>query len=149
MVENIPEIALALAYLKQTGGDEIVKAAAKDLYQWVKGKLVGNSKEKLEALKDQPEDAQLQEAVQKKITAAQEADLIDSAELKAALHKFRDLLKSKDPKWLAQNKTTIKDSKNVVSQSNINADRDVHIGDKKETHHHHYKPEKKKFPPNS
>ncbi|MDN5211931.1 hypothetical protein QQ020_07705 [Fulvivirgaceae bacterium BMA12] len=142
MVENIPEIALVLTYLKQTGGDEIVKEAAKDLYQWVKGKLVGKSKATLEALEANPEDPELQEAVQKKITAAREADLIDATEFKAQLVKFHDLLALNDPQWLQQYKTIIKDSKNVVTDSELKAGGDIHIGDKHETHHHH--PEKKK-----
>ena len=114
----------AALYMKESGGNEIVKKAANDLYGWFSSKLSKNSqKKKLEALRENPENEATEAQVKGLLEDAAEDQDIDVSEVQQQAQTFEAVLKENDPVWYQQstriNKTntqTITGHGNIAAQ---------------------------------
>ena len=110
-------------YLKENGGNEIVKKAANDLYGWFSNKLSKNSQlKKLEALKESPENEAAEEQVKSLLEDAAEDEDIDVSEVQKQAQTFEAVLKENDPVWYQQSTTIQKtNSQTITGDRNITA----------------------------
>lgn len=108
-------------YLKENGGNEIVKKAANDLYSWFTSKLSKNSqKKKLEALKAYPENEAAEVQVKSLLEDAAEDEDIDVNEVQQQALAFKEVLKENDPVWYQQSTTINKtNTQTITGDSNI------------------------------
>lgn len=110
-------------YLKENGGNEIVKKAAVDLYNWFSSKLSRNSqKRKLEALKENPADEDAEAQVLVLLEEAADDEDIDVSEVQKQAQSFEKVLKENDPVWYQQSTTINKTNiQTITGDRNISA----------------------------
>ena len=90
-------------YLKENGGNEIVKKAANDLYGWFSSKLSKNSQQKkLEDLQKDPENEAAEAQVKGLLEDAAVDEDIDVREVQQQAQTFEAVLKENDPVWYQQ-----------------------------------------------
>ena len=75
----------ALTPLLGAGATEVAKTASKDLYGWLKGKLVGRAADALGDLEKAPDSVDNQADLRKQLTKLLEAEPALAAELRALL----------------------------------------------------------------
>ena len=116
-------------YLKENGGNEIVKKAANDLYSWFSSKLSKKSQQKkLEALKDNPENESAEVQVKGLLEDAAEDEDIDVSEVKQQAQTFEAVLKENDPVWYQQSTTINKTNTQTITGDGNIAAQDVSGG---------------------
>ncbi len=107
----IPELLITLKYLSGNGGKEVVKKTLNDSYDWLKGKLGRKSQQqKLEALKEKPDDQAAQNEVANVLQDAEADGELSAKELQTELAKAKTAIEQHDPQWLQKNETTIKNN---------------------------------------
>ena len=107
----IPELLITLKYLSGNGGKEVVKKTLNDSYDWLKGKLGRKSQQqKLEALKEKPDDQAAQKEVATVLQDAEADGELSAKELQTELAKAKTAIEQHDPQWLQKNETTIKNN---------------------------------------
>lgn len=123
-------------YLLDNGGKDIVNKAANDLYSWVKGKFTKPAqKEKIDALKADPDNKQVREDAKKLLDSSLDFDAIDEDELTAAAKSFEQTILKDHPEWLANSGVKIKNNsiviegdKNIAIQDVKDSDININIG---------------------
>lgn len=116
-------------YLKENGGDEIVKKAAHDLYGWFSSKLSKNSQQKkLEALWEDPKNEAAEAQVQGLLEDAAEDEDIDVREVQQQAETFKAVLKENDPVWYQQSTTINKTNTQTITGDGNIAAQDVSGG---------------------
>ncbi len=108
-------------YLKEVGGQELVKTAATQLFTWIGSKLNRKSQEnKIIALKEDPESEDNEVQFKTMLEEAIADEEINLEEVAKEVSNFESVLKENDPVWFEKQTYISKtNTQNITGNQNI------------------------------